>query len=410
MKLFANAFVIVEGIFRSQFIGDVLNVFPDTFQSRYAFRHCKIRETAHFTSFDCHNEPTYVLSRRCLPTGGGGPGPCCKVDELFTYLMIDRPDVYSHTKYAIHGDDDNFFRVEQVLMFLARLEKIGLSTIPIVGNSILGEYREHVYGTHGCNEIHSYGWYQPLMINRAAMEKMKSGFSSYGVWETCDNFRVTHDVGLGPFLWMYNVFHVRMPRWDVGNHDTSIGAILTHKVVHGSKEDACDNITAFSESQRHNQKILMGCGDVNELQGHHRAGAKDREGHTLYNDNYELWNHFKEDKEDWSDPSWGLHGYQTWDTFYVTLWPNGSKEQIPGSLPGEENTYRIKYVLNSTVDKLDADGTFKGEKVEQQFLPLLDPMDGYETTNHSKQHDIVKKWVGFKPSDCEQVPGSGFFR
>ena len=372
----------------------------DTFQTRFAFRHCRIKETPHFTSFDCHNEPTYVLSRKCIPSRGGGPGPCCKVDELFTYLMVDRPDVYSHIKYAIHGDDDNFMRVDQLMMFLARLEKIGLSTIPIVGNSILGEYQEHVYGTKGCTEIHSMGWYQPLIINRAAMERMRVAFSSYGVWETCDNFHVTHDVGLGPFLWLFGVYHLRIPGVEVTNHDTHMGQIVTHKVVHDGLYDNCDNITNYSESQRHNQKILMGCGDVNELQHNHRGGRIDTGDHKMYNDNYELWNHFKEHNE---DADWGFHNHVTWKPFNATLYPNGSKEIIPGSLPGEENSFRIKYILNATVDKVEADGTFKGDKVVERWLPILDKLEGYETTAHSKQNNLQKKWVGFKPSDCAQV-------
>ena len=69
----------------------------DTFQVRYSMRHCKRTEFHSagtgaqqqeeeesdtfqgYTTFSCHNEPTYLLSRRCDNSYYGAAGPCCKV-------------------------------------------------------------------------------------------------------------------------------------------------------------------------------------------------------------------------------------------------------------------------------------------------------------------------------------------
>jgi hypothetical protein len=89
-------------------------------------------ETSRFTTFECHNEPTYVLSRKCTSQYYGGPGPCCKVDEIMSFISVDSPALYAHTKYVLHCDDDTYFRVDQVLRWLAAIENSGLNSYPLI--------------------------------------------------------------------------------------------------------------------------------------------------------------------------------------------------------------------------------------------------------------------------------------
>lgn len=364
--------------------------FPDTFHARYAMRHCNIRETTHFTSFDCPHEPTYILSRKCLPTKGGGPGPCCKVDELFTYLTMDRPDVYSHIKYALHCDDDTYFRTDQVLRWLARIESTGISTYPLVASPNGNDPRENIYSIQECEEVHTNGWYQPFMLNKASMELVKAGFSAYGTMWTCNNFKVTHDVGMGPFFWMYGLYHLGLPDTYVGNHGNAIARMITHSVKHGHRQDDCDNRTAYSEEQLVNQKVVLGCGTVDENQKWHLRNTKDWEGHDLYNDMYDLWNHFKEKADDidlrWQFPK------QT-----ATLYPP----------PADGSVRLVKHWLEEW-EHPESDGTFKGDKVEMVPIPLLLQLRGYNTTKHSKEFDIVKEWKNFTMSDCAIEGYKGF--
>lgn len=356
----------------------------DTFGARFAMRHCTIRETVHFTSFDCHNEPTYILSRKCLPTKGGGPGPCCKVDELFTYLIVDRPDVYSHVKYALHCDDDTYFRTDQVLRWLAKIEKSGVSPIPIVASPNPNDPKEHIYSVQECEEVHTNGWYQPFMLNKASMERVKEGFKAYGTMWTCNNFKITHDVGMGPFFWMYGLYHIGLPDTYVGNHGTAIANMITHSVKHGGIRDNCDNITNYSETQLHTQKIVVGCGSIDEPQMNHVKGEKDYNGRDdLYNDMYDLWNHFKDNGRDIN-----LNG--AWSMQDAVLYPSGD---------GSGDVRLVKHILEEW-EFPESDGTFQGLKVEQLMLPQLLQLRGYNTTKHSQQYDIVKEWKNFTMSDC----------
>ena len=131
MRLLKNVFVVVE----------------DTFDVRFAMRHCKAMETEHYTSFECHHEPTYILSRKCTSEYYGAAGPCCKVDDAINYLVQDRPDVYEQLKYFLHCDDDTFWRVDQVMRWLAAIENSGISSFPIVANPKPADLRkdpEHV--------------------------------------------------------------------------------------------------------------------------------------------------------------------------------------------------------------------------------------------------------------------------
>lgn len=97
----------------------------DTFDVRFSLRNCEISETAHYTAFTCHNEATYVLSRTCTNEYYGAAGPCCKVDDAFNYLLNDRPEFAANIKYALHCDDDTYWRPDQVLKWLGALEKSG---------------------------------------------------------------------------------------------------------------------------------------------------------------------------------------------------------------------------------------------------------------------------------------------
>ncbi len=69
----------------------------------------------------------------------------------------------------------------------------------------------------------------------------------------------------------------------------------------------------------------------------------------------------------------------------------------------------IKKILSKD-DPLDAvvDGKWQGlEVVKQKKVPVLNRLFGYETTAHSKAHDIFKEngWKEFKLSDCV-IPGT----
>lgn len=179
---------------------------------RFSLRNCEIAETTHYTTFSCRNEPTYVLTRKCTNEYYGAAGPCCKFDDAFNYLLNDRADLAATLKYALHGDDDTFFRPDQVLRWLAAVEKAGLGAVPLIGNlNMHVDKGPGVWHIKGCMEVQVNGWYQPVVLNAAALALLKTPVAAYGTQATCKAFDVTHDIGLGLLGWLYGMYHLQIP-------------------------------------------------------------------------------------------------------------------------------------------------------------------------------------------------------
>ena len=197
MRYFANIFVMEE----------------DTWEMRMLLRQCHKEEYTGFTTFKCRHEPTYVLSRQCTDGYYHAPGICCKTDEIFNFLVETK--LYSRLKYVLHCDDDMFWRPDQFLRWLAILDKTEVANLPLVGNVEQNYYGSDdnggVWHIKNCKEIHSMGWYQPMLLNKMALDLITVGTKEYGITKTCKEFIVSQDVGIGPFLWMFQLYHVMIP-------------------------------------------------------------------------------------------------------------------------------------------------------------------------------------------------------
>lgn len=68
-----------------------------------------------------------------------------------------------------------------------------------------------VWHIEGCKEIQSNGWYQPMVLNQAALQLMRASVAAYGMQGTCKAFDVTHDVGVGVWAWLFGLYHVQIP-------------------------------------------------------------------------------------------------------------------------------------------------------------------------------------------------------
>ena len=222
MKMFANVFVIIEGLDSVYLlicpvflpVSIFCDIEIDTFAVRYSMRHCVISDFIFYTSFDCPNEPTFILSRNCTNEYYGANGPCCKVDDGINYLVNDRPKLFEHIKFILHCDDDEYWRADQTLKWLAAVQSSGINHFPIIANGdpyTVRPLNAGLWGWDNCKEVKSGGWYQPMMINHAALEKMGRAVRAYGLKATCRGFDVTHDVGVGPFAWQLGLNHIFIP-------------------------------------------------------------------------------------------------------------------------------------------------------------------------------------------------------
>lgn len=329
MRFFANVFVVEE----------------DSFKQRTVMRHCHIEEFPHLTTFSCHNEPTYVLTRNCTSEYYVANGPCCKTDEIIVYLT-ENTKLWSHLKYIIHLDDDTFVRPDQVMRWLSVIEKSGISDkVPLVGNI---ESTRHDLGNPGvfhieqCKEIHTLGWYQPMFLNKKALELLSVAAKDYGYRDECRAFDISQDVGLGILAWMYALHHIQIPGVEInpdhlGQKVLQPQQMLVHHVRHIGEDDC--NGDNWPVALKHDQLAATGCGRLD------KAGPFHNKDHDI--DMYDAWLYF------------ATHGK---DVVF-----NGMKQDT-----------------NDTT----------------RLIPDSVELGGYSTTEHAKKYDITKKWHAFTMNDC----------
>eukprot|EP01036_Dinobryon_divergens_P033772 gene33772-43641_t len=223
MKDFVNVYVIIE----------------DTTEVRFDFRHCKFFDSPHFTSFSCPNEIKYILTRKCTSDYYIGKGICCKNDDAINFL-VEHPNLFSHSQFVIVGDDDVYFRGDQMLRWLAAVARSGINHLPIVANS------------RPSNHFSAVSHIQKLRNGEnAAVKKISAGTAQYGMSETCTEFDVSQDAGLGIFFWLYELYHIQIPNPTesvVDKHELTPTDLYKHGVKHRSSiipgrhghEDECN--------------------------------------------------------------------------------------------------------------------------------------------------------------------------
>jgi hypothetical protein len=110
----------------------------DTFAVRFMLRHCVRREGPRNTYFACpENEPVYVLTRRCTEEYYAAASACCKVEEGLAFLLAAQPHVLKRLQFLLVGDDDTFWRVDQVHYTTRASER----ALPAVPSSLVLPYR-----------------------------------------------------------------------------------------------------------------------------------------------------------------------------------------------------------------------------------------------------------------------------
>ena len=105
-------------------------------------------------------------------------------------------------------------------MYTGRDYGVSLSNIPLIGNAAAGKTHDMgVWHIDNCKEIMASGWYQPLLLNHAALQRLSLPSKNYGLQQTCKAFDVTHDVGVEVYAWLMSFQHVMIPAVEInGEH------------------------------------------------------------------------------------------------------------------------------------------------------------------------------------------------
>jgi len=377
--------------------------YADTFEIRYALRHCEIAEYDRYTTFSCHNEPTYLLSRECTNEYYQAAGICCKVDESIHYLVNSRPDFFARIKYMLHSDDYTYWRPEQVLKWLAAVDNSGAGQYPLIANVQVGDDNNAgVWMVDTCKEIHTTGWYQPTMLNHALLARMAVGAMAYGNRDVCSAFTISQDIGIGIFAWMYQANHIQMPGVEMNSehHGADIfkpDQVAVHFVKH-IETDRCDGRkdNNWPTKDRYNQDMVIGCGDIGKpIVGHDKAKRADM---------YDAWEYFKTHGKDIVLNTPGVNefieGLVVVNATGHTLHFLTERQPValqPSQGPGE---FQVPTQGVMLMDEVTMYTPAAGEKIVKKVIPRLMPMRGYRGTKHSKENDITKKWKVFGLKDC----------
>jgi len=258
-----------------------------------------------------------------------------------------------------------------------------------------------------------------MMLNHAALEKIKLASSEYGLKSICKGFVVTHDVGVGPFAWQLGLNHIYIPGVKGNRYAGVKGFTPARLAVHYLKpfddEDYCNEEKRWPASHRYNQTIVLGCGSVDRRGPFHNTTK-----HANHADNYDMFEYFRDHGE---DVVIGKEGENHWVRVRVTL--TNSPESLhtdPSSgltTALSPHKLQVKQLLSSPTfskdplqatqenpskispqEALAAGELFKGDKVYSILIPDLVHLHGYDATDHARKHKDSLHFQAFTASDC----------
>ena len=316
-----------------------------------------------------------------------------------------------------------------------------------------------VWHIKGCSEIHTGGWYQPMVLNKAALSRLQGVSASYGLTDVCRAFDVTHDVGMGVLAWILDLFHMKIPAANANNKRQGIGSVgatdlAVHCIRHDEDEDHCSDGANWGPF-RYNQTLAIGCGDLG-------ISVPSHDPVKYLADMYDVWDFFLHLLRDKKNVLIGVDGQQDWAARTVILEEtdldldcrsmmqhgvanasscittnlNASDDRVSissrdaaftnssnNSTDHRNNssaiiksatlpTNRVSHILVGKPEPNLEPGsvwdTVAGVKYtyqpfhrhEVRVVPNLELLTGYKQTVHSQTHDILKVWHTFTLEDC----------
>lgn len=411
MRMFANVVVVLEGnIANLQFvivtlkfiIAIYLFMYIDTFQVRFAMRHCVETDYPRYTTFKCHHEPTYLLARQCARVPHTPDQLIdCKLDESLDYLLNEGKSMFGSMQHALFIGDDTYIRPDQLVRWLHSVGQSGVSVYPIIASADAKMSRPNgLPGVRGCKEIHTRRYKLPFMMNRALFTQLGSAATAYGVQSIVQGFNTTYDSAVGVLAWMFGSYHMLIPAVNQNLQQRGILALrptdmVVYHVRHADGERCDDGLNhKWQPHQKYVQSVAIGCGDL--AQPAPRHAPIDRANM------YDAWEYYKKRGADIKLNQVGVNGF--YDAHVIVSESSDALRHVVYEATNwasglyEWHTYITDhvYLLNGTRHKLAND-----EYLAMKVIPRLLPLRGYRETRHgAKYNQLPTEWKPFGIKDC----------
>lgn len=376
--------------------------FTDTFQVRFAMRHCSVVDYGRHTAFKCHHEPFYLLAHDCsrIPHTPMERRDC-KLDESLDYLLNSTKDQFAATRYVLFASDDMYVRPDQLVRWLKAVDRSGVAQYPIIASSDKKlSRRSGLPGVEGCSEIRTRTYSLPFALNHAMLEKMRPAVGRHGIQSLTSNFNTTYDVAVGVLAWMLGANHMLMA--SVNDNPLHRGALgfkpadmlMLH--VRRSPLERCDDgkDSKWQMSERFEQSVVIGCGDLARPAPRHLPidGA----------DMYDAWEYFKKHGKDIPLGQAGVNGFV--ESHVLVDAEHTVRHVLHATATGtwEANLHNWHtyftghvYLFNGTRHEIS-----RGERLTTRVVPRLMPLTGYSGTTHSARYEATHEWLAYSLRDC----------
>ena len=182
-----------------------------------------------------------ILARACDATAWGWRGPCCRAEAAAVFFLDNLMGGQNpHSRYFVFADDDYYVRMEKLAGLLTHPRLLALplgparafaltssrdtvrvstssssSSVPATRRGAdRGQTTERMYYAYAAPVYasnctvpctHRSTWMGFALFSSEALLLMQNELRRAGLQRVCRRWKLTHDVGLGIFVWMHGI-------------------------------------------------------------------------------------------------------------------------------------------------------------------------------------------------------------
>jgi len=183
----------------------------------------------------------------CDTSGWGPDGPCCRCEGAMKFYSNMEASVSNYPKWFLFSDDDYFVRTYKLKGLLSqfdprkpvavtekRTERVDPSTHIVARTTT---YAWLPFFDNECSVpcTHRTVWLGFAVFSVGAMKVMEEEVRRGGLVQTCRLWSITHDVGLGIFVWYHTIPSLAMCCGPTHPHEDNLQKGIFYHAIGKSK-------------------------------------------------------------------------------------------------------------------------------------------------------------------------------